>query len=342
MEILTRDIVRDKLKSILNVESFLDTRYWLRSRYLDLKYEFDDWEENERDSVIVEILRAFGDEAFYIIRMENIPACLEFLDTPKGKFKEAHAKWAKHFWNEPYGYYDQQKTVNRGPFNNCLGFSYEKVKRIKGKIILDHRTFGEIPIHALYNISTSGEEYTFSKNLSRFDGYWSLSCDVNYLPPLPPNAVRANVELQNIVSSGSSYSGRYRSFGVPVYFYQECSFFCKNCELETAFTISDQQHCYENNRLPTYVTVNRCAACNTLYQLNKKLSHIGKSLKQEPQNLGYLFEDVRIRVRIFELTGKAEGNLDHALGIVRRLRRSGYNPKQSKELEDRITQLRIK
>ncbi len=113
-------ITRDSIKSILlqwqngHIQA-KDVLEWAEVSIGSLgSAEFDDWEQNEEDSVAKEVLMTLESANMNLILSEDIKAYIEFLDTPLGSFEEGYEKWCHYVDNIDYP--ARQLKLKNDPF----------------------------------------------------------------------------------------------------------------------------------------------------------------------------------------------------------------------------------
>jgi hypothetical protein len=127
---------------------------------------------------------------------------------------------------------------------------------------VSHERYGSIPVRPL------GEGFV---------------CDLDYRPPLPNGAERAEPRKQKIHGS-PSVTTREAVFGIPRYFYVAEPIRCVDCGGEEMFEIAEQRVWYETYRLATYLSANRCRACREKIRTGKALAAAVSSARAAPND----------------------------------------------------------
>lgn len=67
---------------------------WANEAYLNNQYAYEDWEGD--NSVSNEIMAHLDNLNISLVTKDDIPAMLEFLDTPPGQFDVGYKKWIQY------------------------------------------------------------------------------------------------------------------------------------------------------------------------------------------------------------------------------------------------------
>ncbi|HET6266500.1 MAG TPA: hypothetical protein VFG11_02195 [Acidobacteriota bacterium] len=95
-QIISRAIISHILKAWLGTEMLPEeVQHWAEIRFNSGAFELDDWED--QGSIANEALALLDTLDLNLIIEDDIPALLEMLDTPPGKFEAGFAKWQEYF-----------------------------------------------------------------------------------------------------------------------------------------------------------------------------------------------------------------------------------------------------
>jgi len=93
MPIITRKHVIDILSKWQSGQlSASEVHNWAENKYLKSGIDYEDWEDNDDESVTNEVLANLDTLDMNLVTKEDIPIFLEFLKTPNGKFKQGYKK----------------------------------------------------------------------------------------------------------------------------------------------------------------------------------------------------------------------------------------------------------
>lgn len=165
----------------------------------------------------------------------------------------------------------------------------------------EHPLFGKIPLVPrpimINAVRGSYEVMTFE-------------CDLDYVPKLPPGAVRADVYRQNI---DLFYSD-------PKYFYVNEYKTCIQCGKDFVFGAQEQKYWYETLKFYITATAGRCRDCRrrrrTDQALRLELAAVKAGLKCAPDEPAALLAVAEALVRYHRRFG--EGKLAEAIAAARR------------------------
>ncbi len=95
-KVISRQDVKDKLiKWQLDDIDAKQVHEWAENSYNTSHVEYEDWEDDEY-SVTNSILAELDMLNINLLTKEDIPALIEFLDSPPGKFKESDVKFQRY------------------------------------------------------------------------------------------------------------------------------------------------------------------------------------------------------------------------------------------------------
>ena len=112
-KVVSRGEVIDVLQKWLKGEVDEEELYrWAGSRYSVSDYDVEDREED--DSITNEVLGHLDMMDMNLVVKEDIPAMIEFLNTPKGKFNEGYSQWARY--TKSINYKQRKEKLRHNPF----------------------------------------------------------------------------------------------------------------------------------------------------------------------------------------------------------------------------------
>jgi hypothetical protein len=165
------------------------------------------------------------------------------------------------------------------PVQGHLGFTLSMVSRKGGKYFLQHALYGPIPLRVIEN-----------------GGATAFAPAAQGARSVPPGALPAKIDQQNLQNGAKSLTTWEPVFAVPRCFYQDTVFRCVQCRSEAVFTAEEQRKWYETYWLPTYIERNLCFLCDRKRKGIQRLEEVVVALKGEPENTELLLEEAKLRI----------------------------------------------
>ncbi|MBA3237056.1 MAG: zinc-ribbon domain containing protein [Parachlamydiaceae bacterium] len=178
--------------------------------------------------------------------------------------------------------------------------SLNSLKKSKEKIVLPHPLYGEIP-------AAQGMYTTKHGNVISSGFYYP---DPNYVPSLPPGAIRGNVGLQEFCPIHH----------FPKYFYVDEEVECVQCRDKFVFFAGEQKFWYESLKFNFHSHAINCQACRKQNRSQKKIiKQLQKAYEIYEANLKDPVAMLALAQAIclqYEITKK--GNLNLAISLARK------------------------
>jgi len=98
---MSKIVTRAEVKEVLIKwqQGDIDAKYvndWAGNLYPSTEVDYDDWEADDSNSITNEVLAALDMLDMNLLTVEDIPAYVEFLNTPQGDFNKANAKLQRY------------------------------------------------------------------------------------------------------------------------------------------------------------------------------------------------------------------------------------------------------
>ena len=161
-----------------------------------------------------------------------------------------------------------------------------------------HRLYGAIPMVADTTPGSDGKVYR------------SWRYDLDFMPPLPPGAVRGNVRSQSFCAACH----------VPRYFFIDEDRTCVQCGRPFVFRAAEQKHWYERLKFHFSSAPVRCLGCRRARRseraLREEIAVAKAAVRRSPADPAAWLAVARALVAHHERT--ARGSLDEAIAAARR------------------------